>query len=121
MCRWRALDSSQTTTSQWSFVWGPEVRHWEYLLGSVRQESQRVCRKTGAWKVCIPADEWNPWTEEENPQLFTGGASIGLGIWRDASCSRDPAMGGGAVGRGRFRMWPSVFLAQIVLGCHVHG
>lgn len=51
MCWWRALDSSQTTTSQWPFVWGPEVRHWEYLLGSFGQESQRVCRKTGAWKV----------------------------------------------------------------------
>jgi len=54
MCQWRAPDSSQTTTSLWPFVWGPEIRHWEYLLKGALGRNPRACAGRlghGMWKV----------------------------------------------------------------------
>lgn len=52
-CLWQTLDSSETT-SQWSFVWESEVRHWEYLLKGTLGQSPRGCAGRvghGMWKV----------------------------------------------------------------------
>lgn len=53
----------------------------------------------GCGRFCTPADKWNTWTEDEHPQLFTGGATVSLGICRDALCFRDPAVEGEACGK----------------------
>ena len=88
---------------QWSLVWGPEVGHSEYLLKGALGRNPRVCAGRlgrGCGRSCIHGDKWNPGTEGENPQLFSAGATIGLGIWGLVSCFGDPAVGARPGGRG---------------------